>query len=166
MFRTHQSNAAEQAGSSGGIAYYRGVDARSTGVEFELAGELARGWNASVNYTKLAIKDEHGAAARQFIPRQLLRLSSTYRVPTVDGLQIGASLNWQDDTSVEDGDTTVRQPAYAVLGLMARYRLNRHLDLALNVNNATDKKYLTSLYWTQSYYAAPRNASVTLNWTY
>ena len=37
---------------------------------------------------------------------------------------------------------------------------------SVNLNNVTDKKYLTSLYWTQSLYAAPRNGSATLTWTY
>jgi outer membrane receptor for ferric coprogen and ferric-rhodotorulic acid len=60
----------------------------------------------------------------------------------------------------------IRQPSYATLGLMGRYDIDRHLSVAVNVNNVTDKRYLTSLYWSQSYYAAPRNASVTLNWKY
>ena len=69
VFRSRQSNASEQAGTIGATAYYRGVDARSTGVEFELAGEISKGWNASANYTQLAIHDQDGAAARTFIPR-------------------------------------------------------------------------------------------------
>jgi len=49
---------------------------------------------------------------------------------------------------------------------MARYQIDKHLTLSVNLNNVTDKKHLTSLYWTQSYYAAPRNGSATLSWTY
>ena len=49
---------------------------------------------------------------------------------------------------------------------MARYQLSSQWSVSAQVNNLTDRKYLTSLYWTQSYYAAPRNYSVSLNWTY
>jgi outer membrane receptor for ferric coprogen and ferric-rhodotorulic acid len=60
----------------------------------------------------------------------------------------------------------IRQGGYAVLGLMAQYELSNQLSLRLNVANVADKKYLTSLYWSQGYYAAPRNASATLTWKY
>ena len=39
--------------------------------------------------------------------------------------------------------------------------------MGVNVNNVTDKKYLTSRYWgDQGYYGAPRNVMVSLNWKY
>jgi outer membrane receptor for ferric coprogen and ferric-rhodotorulic acid len=49
---------------------------------------------------------------------------------------------------------------------MARYDFSPHLSATLNLDNMTDKKYLTSLYWTQAYYGTPRSGSVSLNWTY
>ncbi|MES2760037.1 MAG: TonB-dependent siderophore receptor [Pseudomonadota bacterium] len=167
LFKTRQQNAAEQAGYIGATAYYRGVDAASAGAEFELAGELARGWDASANYTVLRIEDQDGKAARTYLPRKMLRLATTYRVPAFAGLKVGASLSWQGETVRDQGaGIATRQGSYAVLGLMARYEIDRNLNLAVNVNNVTDKQYLTSLYWAQGYYAAPRNASVTLGWQY
>jgi outer-membrane receptor for ferric coprogen and ferric-rhodotorulic acid len=100
------------------------------------------------------------------MPRRLLRLSATYQVPALPQLRVGASANWQDDIYRDEGTAVIRQPSYATLGLMARYDIDRQLSVAVNVNNVADKKYLTSLYWSQAYYAAPRNASVTLNWKY
>ena len=102
---------------------------------------------------------------RTYVPRTLLRMATTYQVPALPGLKIGASLNWQGDTERDQGEGIVtRQQSYAVLGLMARYAFNDQLSLAVNVNNLGDKRYLTSLYWSQAYYAAPRNASATLAW--
>ncbi|MDR5170422.1 TonB-dependent receptor [Methylobacillus flagellatus] len=49
---------------------------------------------------------------------------------------------------------------------MASYDINRNWSTALNIYNLTDEKYLNSLYWTQSYYGAPRNAMLTLTWKY
>jgi outer membrane receptor for ferric coprogen and ferric-rhodotorulic acid len=36
----------------------------------------------------------------------------------------------------------------------------------VNVKNLFDETYLTSLMWTQSYYAAPRSVSVRLDYTF
>lgn len=59
-----------------------------------------------------------------------------------------------------------RQASYALLNLMARYDVTKHVGVSANLNNVTDKKYITSLYSSQGYYAAPRNGRVVLNWKY
>jgi len=88
-------------------------------------------------------------------------------VPAVPALKVGASLTWQDAIYNRiDDSTTLHQGAYAQLGLMASYAISRNISLALNLNNVTDKKHLTSLYWTQSLYAPGRNGSATLSWKY
>ena len=78
VFKTRQDNTAEQAGVIGAKAYYRGVNAESQGVEFDLSGELAKGWQASAGWTRLAIHGDNGQAARTYIPRTTLRLNTTY----------------------------------------------------------------------------------------
>jgi len=167
LFKTKQDNTAEQAGYVGVKAYYRGVDAESKGVELDLSGELARGLQATAGFTAMSLAGADGKAARTFIPRRLLRTSLTYQLPSLPQLKVGATANWQDDTWRDEADgVTIRQGSYAVVGLMARYDIDRNFSVAANINNATDRKYLTSLYWSQSYYAAPRNASVTLSWKY
>jgi outer membrane receptor for ferric coprogen and ferric-rhodotorulic acid len=168
IFQTKQENTAEQAGIIGAKAYYRGINAESKGFEFDSSGELAKGWEASAGLTRLtSIKGDNGVTVRTYVPRTTLRANTTYRLPAEPKLKVGATLAWQSETSTdqEPGIRTV-QPSYATLGLMARYDIDKHLSLSVNLNNVTDKKYLTSLYWTQSLYAAPRNGSATLSWTY
>jgi outer membrane receptor for ferric coprogen and ferric-rhodotorulic acid len=167
VFKTKQDNTAEQVGVIGAKAYYRGVNAESQGVEFDLSGELAKGWQASAGVTRLAIHGDDGQAARTYIPRTTLRLNTTYQVPGLPALKVGATAAWQSDIHIDQEPGVVTtQASYATLGLMARYQIDKHLSLSLNLNNVTDKKYLTSLYWTQSLYAAPRNGSATLSWSY
>jgi outer membrane receptor for ferric coprogen and ferric-rhodotorulic acid len=85
---------------------------------------------------------------------------------------VGGSVNWQSDIFREQGtntsgDTIIsRQGSYAVANAMASYDIDKHFNVSLNVNNLFDRKYLTSLYWAQSYYAPSRNAMVTLAWKY
>lgn len=60
----------------------------------------------------------------------------------------------------------MEQDSYTLVDLMAAYEFDKNTTLALNVDNVTDRKYLTSLMWDQSFYAAPRSASLTLSWKY
>ena len=164
LFEAKQDNTAEYAGFDPGTgrSYYRGVDATSTGFEFELAGQFAQGWELSAGYTQLALEDADGHDVRTYVPRRTLRLNTSYRLPMLPALKLGASVKWQGDIS----NGTARQGAYALLDLMAGYEISRNLSLSASLRNATDEKYLTSLMWAQSYYAAPRNVLVTLRWTY
>jgi outer membrane receptor for ferric coprogen and ferric-rhodotorulic acid len=168
VFKTKQQNTAEQAGVIGAKAYYRGVNAESEGFEFDSSGEPAKGWEASAGLTRLtSLKGDNGQAVRTYVPRTTLRVNTTYRVPAMPQLKVGGTLAWQNAIWIDQGGgVRTTQASYATLGLMARYEIDKHLALSVNLNNVTDKKYLTSLYWTQSLYAAPRNGSATLTWTY
>lgn len=59
-------------------------------------------------------------------------------------------------------------PAYTVLDLFANYRINRNMDVRLNVGNVTDKDYYTAGYRSGSflYKGDGRNARVTLNYDF
>lgn len=173
-FRTTQKNLAEYAGfdTGGGFSYYRRIDATAKGFELEASGRLSPDWDLTAGYTQLRIEDASGAEARTFIPRRTARVSARYRVPALPQLKLGATLRWQSDIHringtqpAPDGSAIVaRQPAYAVLGLMARYDFSDRLSAHLLLNNVTDRKYLASLYWDQSLLGAGRNGQVTLNW--
>jgi outer membrane receptor for ferric coprogen and ferric-rhodotorulic acid len=166
IFKTKQSNAAQQAGYLGVDAYYEGIKAQSQGVEIEFSGQLARNWQASIGLAQLSITGNDGAAARTFIPRKTIKTATTYRFDAMPQLKVGATINLQSKISTEENGVTIQQGGYTTAGLLAQYDITPKLTLAANVNNLTDKRYLKSLYWTQSFYAAPRNASVSLNWKY
>jgi outer membrane receptor for ferric coprogen and ferric-rhodotorulic acid len=135
-------------------------------VELEVSGEFAKGWQGTAGFNQLSIEGNDGQDVKTYVPRRTLRLSTTYQVAQLPALKVGANLSAQSKISINDGTYTIRQGGYATVGLMARYDIDKHLALSVNLNNVTDKKYLTSLYWTQGYYAAPRSASATLSWKY
>jgi outer membrane receptor for ferric coprogen and ferric-rhodotorulic acid len=173
VFRTRQSNVASFVGydSVNLVSIYEGIATFSRGFELELAGAITPRLQVNAGYTQLAIEDAEGNDTRTFSPRRVFRVSTTYRLPMVDKLKLGATLDWRSDTHRTDttaagAPVTTRQPAYALLDLMARYDFSERLSATLNLNNVTDKKYLTSLYWSQAFYGAPRHGSVSLNWTY
>ena len=158
LFHTEQNNVAEAGGVIPGSieTYYVAKDGiRSQGFELEATGEVLPDWQLAGSYTNLSIQDADGNQANTYTPRQLFKLSSTYRL---NKLKLGGALNWQDKiyrVNNLGGETT--QGGYALLDLMARYDYSKQFYTALNINNVTDKKYINSLYWEQGYYGAPRS---------
>jgi len=164
LFKARQNNLAtyDHFDEDHGVSIYTGVDTRSRGFELELTGNPLPGWNLSTGYTQLEIEDEAGHAVRTYTPRRLFKLATTWRVPALPALKLGANASWRSATSTG----AIRQRSFALLDVMASYEFGKQLKATLNVNNITDKKYYTSLYWSQSYWAAPRNASVSLDWSF
>lgn len=177
VFRARQRNLAESVGfdTVAGRTYYAGIDAESTGYEFDVAGRLTEHWQIAGGFTHLRLEDPDGNETRTYVPRKLLRLSTTVQVPQVQGLKLGASLKWQDDihrdavaydAAFNPFPVRIRQEAYALLGLMARYDFASNWNATLNVDNVTSEKYIPSLYWEQGFYGAPRSVSVSLGYRF
>jgi outer membrane receptor for ferric coprogen and ferric-rhodotorulic acid len=177
VFRAKQKGLADFAGVFGnGDSYYTGVDTTSTGFELEVAGRVTDRWTLSGGYTDLSIEDADGNDTRTYLPTRTIKLATTYAVPELRDLKLGAQFRWQNairyaDSNVQasglvTGDVILRQDAYAVVDLMAGIRVADRLRATVNVRNVTDSKYLASLMWGQAFYAAPRSAGVTLSLAY
>ena len=187
VFQVKQDNLAQAAGqiNRGGplgpeTYYVASEGAKSEGFEFDLSGELARGWSASAGYTQYRIKDAAGADINSIYPRRLLRVFTTYRLPGAwDKLSIGGGVNWEGKTYTIvpdapgfDGAPTVlggrvEQESFALVNLMARYDFSRQLSAQLNVNNLFDKKHFgLSAAYEGVNYQAPRGASLTLRYRF
>ena len=163
LFRTRQRNVPIIAGQHPDFSnYYTGIAATSTGYELELSGQLGRGWHLSGGWTQLRLKGSGGEDVNRYVPRRVLRLSSTYQL--LPQLKLGAALRWQ--SGISDAAGTVQQKAYGVLDLNGSYEFNRHWSASLAVHNVNNANYLGSLKWDQAYYAAPRSVNATLHWKY
>jgi len=177
-FWTDQKGLAEAAGMVGTDTIYDGQDFESNGYEAEVSGEVMPGWQLTGGYTFLDIeKDDAGNELRTYTPREIIRLSTTYRPANLQKLKTGLSVSWQDsiyrdDVIDSDGDfvpdlpVRAKQGSYALVNLMASYDWTRNLTTTLNLNNVTDEKYLNSLYVGQAYYGAPRSASVRFDYKF
>lgn len=172
VFKVEQLNLATAAGvfpvgGAGpvGFTYYEGVDTTSEGYELEISGQVTDRWQLSGGWTHLSLKDKDGDDARTFLPRKSLKVSTTYAFPEWRNAKVGASLRWQDEVSGLD-TFVVTQDAYAVVDLMGSADLTDQIKLTVNVRNLFDETYLNSVMWGQAYYAAPRNASVRLDYRF
>lgn len=169
VFKAEQDNLQQFAGYAGddfSIAYYQGIAVRSKGYEFEVAGRPLNALKLQAGYTHLSLKDPHGVEARTFIPRDTFKLLATLQILGVPGLELGASARWQGDIYLDTDAGVIRQSAYYILGLQASYVIDKNFELSANLDNVTDKKHLTSLYWDQAFYGAPRHVNVSLSWKY
>jgi outer membrane receptor for ferric coprogen and ferric-rhodotorulic acid len=163
-FHGEQAGLATYAGDfKNGQSYYTGVETFVTGYEFEVTGRLTDQWSVEGGWTQLWISDKAGQNPTPYYPSQSLKLATTYSVPRLNDLKLGASLRWQDAVHVQDL-AYVTQNAYAVFDLMVSVQVVEGLHAALNIDNVTDKKYFNSLAWNQAYYAAPRSVMFSLNY--
>ncbi|WP_160152527.1 TonB-dependent siderophore receptor [Microbulbifer sp. ALW1] len=174
-YQTQQNNVAEFAGQVEDpnndqilIDYYEGRDYDSDGFDLTVSGQLADGLNMEFSYAKVNIDNTaDNGLDRDFIPAQTVRLYASYRPPMLDALKVGGGLNWQDDISrMHAAGHVIEQEAYATLQLFANYKVTEQLSFSLNGENLTDEKYISSLYWDQGFYAAPRSFSASVNWRY
>ena len=178
LFRTEQENQAQSIGTASFngsiINTYEGIQATTKGYEFDVSGEVNERLSMNAGYTRLmSIKGDNDQNVNPFVPRHLLHVTTVYKVPFVENLKVGGSLNWQSETHVDialNGDSIrYKQGSYAVLNLMANYKIDQHWDAAINLYNVTNEKYLSSLRYAsagQAYYAAPASAIATLTWKY
>ncbi|RZM09008.1 MAG: TonB-dependent receptor, partial [Sphingomonas sp.] len=171
LFRTRQDNTAEAAGfgpTPGNPTVlrtiYKGVDARSEGIELEVGGRLADGVQVTGGYTLLRVEDENGAAARRFVPRNTARLNISYSPPVLPALKLGAAAQYQ--SRIFTPDATIREGGYALLDLLARYEVTSRVSVSANVRNVTNTKYLTALNFAGGYYGAPRTVLGTISVRY
>jgi len=167
VFKSEQKDLAEYAGtiplSTDG--YYVGVDTFVEGYEFEVSGLITDRWQVAGGWTHLSIEGEDGSDVREYLPRKTLKLSTTYSIPEFRDLKLGAAIRWQSEISTVDL-VEVTQDSYAVVDLMAGVDVTENVRATVNVKNLFDETYFTSLMWNQTFFAAPRSASVRLDYRF
>lgn len=183
LFRIEQENRAQQDADFPCAVYTPNCyvaegKVRSQGLEAQVAGQLAAGWQMSAGYTynEMAyLKDERsnagaitgarGQTFSTFTPRNIIRLNTSYRLPgAFNAWTVGGGLSSQSSWKVVQGALNWEQDAYTLLSLNASYRIDQRFTLALSVNNLSDKTYWRSMSGTTygNVYGDPRNATLVL----
>ena len=181
LFRAKQKNLAEDAGTFGddgpgpaGSNYYVGQTTISKGYELEIAGRITPQWTVGGGYTSFSLRAPGGARVFSYLPNRSFKLNTSYMVPRLRNLTVGADVRWQDATHITDSgvqdaagnDAVIRQSRYAVMDLTAGIDTVAHVRAQINVRNVTNTKYLNSLAFGQAYYAEPRTVMGSLSFTY
>jgi outer membrane receptor for ferric coprogen and ferric-rhodotorulic acid len=166
IFSSRQSNIPEAADFVPPFGtLYRGITVKSAGVELEFGGKLSNALTVQGGVAHLfALNNDAGDRVRTYTPRTTANLSARWKL--LPALTLGTAIRWQDDIYLVNAVGTIRQGGYATMQLHGRYDISDQLALTLNLANATNRKHLQSLYWDQSYYAAPRNLTASLQWRF
>jgi outer membrane receptor for ferric coprogen and ferric-rhodotorulic acid len=176
LFQARQKNTAEAAGFDPtiGQTLYRGVDATSRGIEFEMSGELAPGLQATGGFTAMRIRGENDEPVRTFVPRNTARLNIVWSPQMLPDLKVGASGQYQSRMYLEpEGviattgqQVRITQDGYATVDLMARYALTQRVSLSANVRNVNNAKALSAINFDQGFFIAPRTVLGTVRISY
>lgn len=161
-------------GSDAYVANADGITAR--GIELEVSGEVASGWNLAAGYTFLRAREANGEHAATNQPRHLLRASTAYRFGgALQGLKAGGavkaqsaiySMSWSDRPGTGESAPIV-QRRYAVVDAFTSYDVSRHLTLRLNVTNLFDKHYYRNVgFYDGVFWGEPRNVRVSATATF
>ncbi|ROL65912.1 ligand-gated channel [Pseudomonas chlororaphis] len=156
---------------------------RSQGIELEINGALTPNWQVGAGYTfaqakyeKDADKTKEGTLFDTDVPRHMFKANTTYHLQgDLKPWRIGANLYSQSATFNKGrnvfGNFHIEQQAYALVGLMAGYQVNKHLDTQLNINNVFDKKYYQGIASNSTWspydvFGDPRNFTVTAKYSF
>lgn len=168
VFEVHQDNLAVADGSNlapdGNQAYRAESGTKTRGFEMEMAGEILPDWQVSASYTYAVSKDSDGDRLNTEVPRDTLKLFTSYRLQSVPQLKVGGGVRWQGTEYYKGAgpnDETFTQDPYSVVDLMAQYAFTPQTSVSLNLNNVFDKTYYTAI-GSRGWYGSPRSATATL----
>ncbi len=167
IFRTEKTNT--RATADDGTTKNIG-ETRVDGFELGVNGNITDKWALSAGYTYLdseLVDDGTGlndGKQVQNVAKNSATLWTTYQV--IPQLTLGAGAIAMDKV-YGNAANTKWVPGYVRYDAMARYNVNKNVDLQLNVNNLADTRYFTKAY--SSHYATEaegRSAVLSLNFKY
>ena len=175
VFRINQKNRAEQdlvniCQTSSTCSRAAG-ELRSQGIDAEISGEIARGWQVFAGYTLNNFKymaDTSNAGldfASTYSPKHMLRLWTDYRLPgELHKWSVGGGVNFQTESSRTTSNLRLAQSSYAVWSARVGYEIDRNWSVSVLVNNVFDKTYYQTIganSW-GNFYGEPRSVTATL----
>lgn len=171
VFKTEQENYAQYVGTSiTDQDAYEGVTNTTKGFELQASGEVLPGWQVLAGYTYAQPRDEKHKRISPERPERQFKLATSYKLDgQLKDLTVGGNVTWQGKTYFVNADlpAEAKEGSYAVVGLLARYDIDKHLSASLNLNNVFDRQYYSGYGLYNSYfYGDPRNLMVGLKYQF
>ncbi len=162
------------SGATSSCCYTNAGTDYTQGVDLEIAGQLARGWQIQFGYSENRNKVNtayyqanlttgYPTTLNSQQPKHQLKFWTSYELTDrLAGLTVGGGLRFEssrftegtvcsiaaDPVTGECAGTTdyfsFTQPSYAVADLRAGYRFSKNWEGALNITNVTDTRYFTT----------------------
>lgn len=115
-------------------------------------------------------KDAEGEQINSKVPVRQFKLYTTYDFRhRLAGLTLGGGVNWQSGryyTGTAPLNGKVSEGSYALVSLMARYRVNKQLSAQVNADNLFDRKHYNEFSYNQVNYGTPRNIRASVRYEF
>jgi catecholate siderophore receptor len=167
LFRTEKTNA-RMNDPDGATTQVLDGEQTVNGLELSYSGKLTHNWKVFGGYTYMeseVVKTTLAADEGNHMPstpRNNFTFWSTYDL-VPDKLTVGAGATFVD-SQFGNVANSVEIPSYWRYDAMASYRLTKNVDLQLNVQNLTDKRYFDQVFQTHyAHVAAGRTALLSAN---
>jgi catecholate siderophore receptor len=174
----YRTNYSEQVLQDSDGSYYRAGKKTVKGIELGAVGNITADWALSAGFTTMDTKVESptslfvtadGSSDLAYTPTSAFTLWSTYRLPF--GLTVGGGPRYNGKMK-RGSDGAVGTPSYVesywVFDTMASYRINKNVEIQLNVFNLFDKNYVAAINKSGYRYTpgVERSARLTANFTF
>lgn len=180
VFKIEQNNLAQADGSkivtgtTTDQAYYEAKGATSQGFELELSGKLKEGWDMSASWSQFEAEDANDNKVNTSQPRKMAKLFTTYQLQgDLKNLMIGGGVQWESENYTETTKNPLKvkeklkQEAYSIVNIMAKYQFRKDLTAQLNIKNLFDKKYYSQIGFKNQYaYGNPRNIELNVEYKF
>lgn len=155
-------------------------EAKSTGIELDVAAELTENLQATLSYAYLNTRTANDSLNLDWgvlipagsplvnVPKHTgsIILKQDLNDLSIDG-HLGLSWRYVDSRLGDSADPSFQLPSYQLLGMFFTTRLADNLSLALNVDNLLDEHYIASSYsalWAVP--GEPRNVKVSVSYEF
>ncbi|MES2534198.1 MAG: catecholate siderophore receptor Fiu [Pseudomonadota bacterium] len=174
----YRTNYSEQVLQDTDGTYYRAGKKTVKGIELGAVGAITPDWNLSAGFTTMDTKVESptnqvvtadGSTDLAYTPTSAFTLWSTYRLPF--GVTIGGGPRYNGKMK-RGSDGAIGTPSfvesYWVFDALASYRINKNVEIQLNIFNLFDKDYVAAINKSGYRYTPgiERSARLTANFTF
>jgi len=171
IFRTEKTNARVPDPNATGFNTLGG-EQRVDGFEIEASGRLTSFWKVRAGYTYLDSETVKSVARGPIVGAQLLNTPrnnvtafTEFELPA--GFEVGLGLLYVSSRLGQNTSASyLTAPGYVTLDGLVKYRVQRNLELQLNVLNLTNEQYFDQLHPVHVIPGAGRTALFALNWRY
>lgn len=135
----------------------------SKGFELGIQGNLTDDFSLDFGLANFEAENPDGSKFNTDSSRTTANLWAKY---TIDDYRFGAGLNYKSKVYTGSGASKITQDAFITTDLMAGYKINKSLDLQLNINNVFDEKYYEGIGVNSMVYGDPRNFTLGMKYTF
>lgn len=166
LFRIEQDGVGEDTGNVNGSleSIYEAKDGVvSKGFEIGTSGKVTDNFSLDFGLANFEAKNADGSKFNTNSSRTTANLFGKY---TLNDYRFGGGLNYKSKYYTDTSYGRITQDAFITTDLMAGYKVNKNLDLQLNVNNIFDKEYYSGIGVNSMVYGDPRNATLGMKYTF